>query len=60
LFRIIKICREKPHAAWPGPLPIEKWALIFEGLDIKDVARLNKIVSRDICTGTYNVRVVTL
>jgi len=51
---------EKPDAAWPGPLPLDKWALIYEGLDIADTARLNKIVSRDICTGTYrkaNLRV---
>lgn len=49
------IFRLEPDRAWPGPLQKDKWALIFEGLDIKDVARLNKIVSRDICDGPYQV-----
>ncbi|XP_055337275.1 uncharacterized protein LOC129587508 [Paramacrobiotus metropolitanus] len=51
---------EKPDAPWPGPLPMEKWALIYEGLDIANTARLNKIVSRDFCASPYkksNLRV---
>ncbi|OQV16854.1 hypothetical protein BV898_09026 [Hypsibius exemplaris] len=51
---------QKPDSAWPGPLPLEKWALIYEGLDIIDTARLGKIVSRDVCTDSYtkaNLRV---
>ncbi|GAV02169.1 hypothetical protein RvY_12766 [Ramazzottius varieornatus] len=44
-----------PDAAFPGSEDnLERWAKIWEGLDIKDTARLNKIVSRDVCKGTYN------
>lgn len=44
-----------PDGAWPGSQPdTKKWALIWEGLDIKDTARLNKIVSRDVCKEAYD------
>jgi len=46
---------DQPDAAWPGPLKdLNKWALIYEGMDIKEKAVLGKIVSRDVCTGSYH------
>ncbi|GAU99480.1 hypothetical protein RvY_10479 [Ramazzottius varieornatus] len=49
----------EPNAPWPGSKPVKQWTKVFEA-DEKDSAAVNKIVSKDVCTGTFrgaNLRV---